>query len=138
MLLTGPTTLSAERLSDAVTGLAGLVGFLLIPMFGAWLRLLLRFLESESLGLGRRRRLSSLGLLRALAVTVLTAFLAIEWNRAGGELRELRYEAAIVGPSLQGAVVGLGFWLLFAVGLRILRADMQHARTRRRLGGLLR
>ena len=138
MLLSGPTSLSAERLGDAVVGLAGLVGFLLIPALGAWLRVLLRFLEGESLGLGRRRRLSSLAALQALSLTALTAFLAVQWQKAGGELRELRFEAAIAGPSLRGAGVGLGFWLLYAVGLRILRADLARARTRRRLGGLLR
>lgn len=130
--------LPAERLSDAVIGLAGLVGFLIVPTLSAWLRLLLRFLEGESLGLGRRRRLSSLSLLRALSLTALAAFLAVQWQRAGGELRELRYEAAVLGPSLQGAIIGLGLSLLYSLGWRLLRADLTRARTRRRLGGLLR
>lgn len=137
-MLPGVTPISAERLSEAVAGLAGLVGVLLVPMFGAWLRLLLRFLESEGLGLGRRRRLAGLTLLRALALSLLVIFLAFNWQRAAGELRELRFEAPIVGPSLAGVAIGAAFWGVYALALRLLRADWRRARTQRRLGGLLR
>ncbi|MCB9566948.1 MAG: hypothetical protein H6710_07015 [Myxococcales bacterium] len=137
-ILPGVTPATAERLSEAVAGLSGLVGFLLVPMMGAWLRLLLRFLESEGLGLGRRRRLGGLTLLRALALSILVIFLAFNWQRAAGELRELRFEAPVVGPTLAGLAVGAAFWAVYALGLRLLRADWQRARTGRRLGGLLR
>jgi hypothetical protein len=130
--------ITAERLSDAVAGLSGLVGFLLIPMFAAWLRLLLRFLESEGLGLGRRRRFAGLTLLRAILLSVVVIFLAFNWQRAAGELRELRVEAPVAVPTLAGLAIGGVFWALYALGLRLLRADWRRSRTQRRLGGLLR
>ncbi len=136
-MLSGPA-ITAERLSDAVAGLAGLVGFSLIPMLGAWLRLLLSFLESEGLGLGRRRRFAGLTLLRAIFLSVVVIFLAINWQRAAGELREVRLEAPIVGPTLAGLAIGGVFWVIYALGLRLIRSDWRRARTRRRLGGLLR
>lgn len=130
--------LSPDRLGDAVAGLAGLLGFLLVPTLGAWLRLLLRFLETEGLGLGRRRSLGGLLLLRALALTAILVFFAVNWTRAVSELHELRVEAPVIAPSLLGLAVGAVTWLLYALGLRLLRADWQRARTQRRLGGLLR
>lgn len=130
--------LSPDRLGDAVAGLAGLLGFLLVPTLGAWLRLLLRFLETEGLGLGRRRSLGGLLLLRALALTAILVFFAVNWTRAVSELHELRVEAPVIAPSLGGLAVGAVTWLLYALGLRLLRADWQRARTQRRLGGLLR
>ena len=136
-MLSGPA-ITAERLSDAVAGLAGLVGFSLIPMLSAWLRLLLSFLESEGLGLGRRRRFAGLTLLRAILLSLVVIFLAINWQRAAGELREVRLEAPIVGPTLAGLAIGGVFWAIYALGLRLLRSDWRRARTRRRLGGLLR
>lgn len=136
-MLPGPA-ITAERLSDAVAGLAGLVGFSLVPMLSAWLRLLLSFLESEGLGLGRRRRFAGLTLLRSILLSVIVIFLAINWQRAAGELREVRLEAPIVGPTLAGLAIGGVFWLLYALGLRLIRSDWRRARTRRRLGGLLR
>ena len=136
-MLSGPA-ITAERLSDAVAGLAGLVGFSLIPMLSAWLRLLLSFLESEGLGLGRRRRFAGLTLLRAILLSVVVIFLAINWQRAAAELREVRLEAPIVGPTLAGLAIGGVFWAIYALGLRLIRSDWRRARTRRRLGGLLR
>jgi hypothetical protein len=136
-VLSGPA-ITVERLSDAVAGLAGLVGFSLIPMFGAWLRLLLRFLESEGLGLGRRRRFAGWTLLRAILLSVVVTFLAINWQRAAAELREVRVEAPVVGPTLAGLAIGVAFWAVYALGLRLIRSDWRRARTQRRLGGLLR
>ncbi len=136
-MLPGPA-ITAERLSDAVAGLAGLIGFSLVPMLSAWLRLLLSFLESEGLGLGRRRRFAGLTLLRSILLSVIVIFLAINWQRAAGELREVRLEAPIVGPTLAGLAIGGVFWLIYAFGLRLIRSDWRRARTRRRLGGLLR
>jgi len=136
-VLPGPA-ITAERLSDAVAGLAGLIGFSLVPMLSAWLRLLLSFLESEGLGLGRRRRFAGLTLLRSILLSVIVIFLAINWQRAAGELREVRLEAPIVGPTLAGLAIGGVFWLIYAFGLRLIRSDWRRARTRRRLGGLLR
>ncbi|MEZ4448522.1 MAG: hypothetical protein R3B09_03505 [Nannocystaceae bacterium] len=137
-MIPGGPSLSPERLGDAVAGLAGILGFLLVPTLGAWLRLLLRFLETEGLGLGRRRSFGGLLLLRALALSAVMAFFTVNWQRAIHELHELRVEAPIIAPSLAGLAVGAFAWLLYALGLRLLRADLRRARTQRRLGGLLR
>lgn len=131
--------LSTERLRLAVAGLGGIAGALLVPMLSSWLGLLMQLLEGDSAGgLGPRRRISGLSALKALGLTVLLAFIAVNWQQAASELRQMQVEAPIFGATLSGFGVGLAFWALYAVGLSALRADFERARLSRRVGGLLR
>lgn len=130
--------MSAERLADVIAGLGGIAGFLFAPTLGAWLRLLLRLIESEGAGLGApRRRFSTLALGRALALTAALVFVLFNWQRATGE-PELRLGATPVGATLSGVAVGFGFWIVYALGLRALRGDLERRRLGRRFGSPLR
>ena len=130
--------MSTERLRQAVAGLGGRAGALLLPMLSSWLRLLMQLLEPDHSGLGRQQRLSSLAVARALLLTLLLAFVVMNWQQATSELRQVQAEAPIVGSTLTGFAVGLVLWLIYALGVGTLRADWQRARTSRRIGGLLR
>src|SRR5688572_31240452 len=79
-----------EQLRLAVPGLAGIAGLLLFPMLGAWLRLLMEFLEWNRPGLTRPKRISGLALLRAVGLTVLLFFFVVTLFRAAGDLRDLQ------------------------------------------------
>ncbi len=130
--------MSAERLQEAVAGLSGLAGFLLIPMLAAWVRLLLRMLETDPRqALNARRGVPTTALARALLISLLLAFVLSNWQSAGVELRELRREAAVLGPTLGGIGVGLLMWGIYAVAFRLLRADYLRHRAARRMGRLL-
>ena len=134
----GGAPMSTERLRQAVAGLGGLAGALLLPMLSSWLRLLMQLLEPDHSGLGRQQRLSSLAVARALLLTLLLGFIVMNWQQATSELRQVQAEAPIVGSTLTGFAVGLVLWLIYALGFGTLRADWQRARTSRRIGGLLR
>ncbi len=130
--------MSAERLQEAVAGLSGLFGFVLVPMFAAWIRLLLRMLETDPRqSLGARRGVPTTALARALLLSLLLVFFLGNWQSAGAELRELRREAAVLGPSLAGLGIGLLMWSIYAVAYRLLRADYLRHRAARRMGRLL-
>lgn len=130
--------MSTERLRQAVTGLGGIGGALLLPMLSSWLRLLMQLIEPDHSGLGRQQRLSSLAVARALVLTLALGFIAMNWQQATSELQQVQVEAPIVGSTLTGFAVGLVLWLIYALGFGALRADWQRARTGRRIGGLLR
>lgn len=130
--------LSTERLRLAVAGLGGLAGALLVPVLSSWLGLLMQLLEGDSSGLGPRRGISGLAALKALLLTIVLAFIAVNWQQAASELRQMQSEAPIFGATLSGFAVGLAIWTLYALGLSALRADFERARLSRRVGGLLR
>ena len=130
--------MSTERLRQAVAGLGGLAGALLLPMLSSWLRLLMQLLEPDHSGLGHQQRLSGLAVARALVLTLVLGFIVMNWQQAASELQQVQAEAPIVGSTLTGFAVGLVLWLIYALGFGALRADWQRARTGRRIGGLLR
>lgn len=130
--------LSTERLRLVVSGLGGIAGALVVPVLSSWLGLLMQLLEGDSGGLGPRRGLSGLAALKALALTVLLAFIAVNWQQAASELRQMQSEAPIFGATLSSFAVGLAVWALYALGLSALRTDFERARLSRRIGGLLR
>ncbi len=136
--LPGEAAMPLEQLRLAVPGLAGLVGFLLFPTVGAWLRLLLEFLEWNRPGLTRPKRISGLSVLKAILLTLLLGFFMVTLIRAAGELRAVQAEAPVVGPSIQGVIVGGIFWALYAVGIGALKRETQRRRNERRVGGALR
>lgn len=128
--------MSSERLRQAVTGLGGIAGALLLPTLSSWLQLLVQLLEPDRSGLGQTQRLSGLAVAWALVLTLVLAFIVMNWQQAASELRQIQAEAPIFGSTLIGFVVGLVMWLVYALGLRALRGDWQRARTGRRIGGL--
>ncbi len=130
--------MSIEQLRQAVPGLAGIAGFLLFTMLGAWIRLLLEAMEWGRTGINRPQRLSGLSVLRATGISALFLFFLFTTVRAAGELRSIQAEAPVVSAGLQGMVVGIGFWAIYALGLSALRADARRRRTERRMGGVLR
>jgi hypothetical protein len=136
--LPGEVALPMEQLRQAVPGLAGITGFLLFPMLGAWARLLLQVIEWGRPGINRTQRISGVGVLRAMGITLLFVFFLFTAVRAAGELRSIQAEAPVVSGVLQGMGVGVVFWAVYALGLSALRADLQRRRTERRMGGVLR
>lgn len=129
----GGTLLGPDQLELAVAGLSGLVGILLFPAIGGWLRVLLQWIESDRSGLGRQPRLSGVQILRALVNTIAVLFFLAALMRAAGELREIRVEAPVFAPILTGLVVGIGFWAIYAAGISTLRSDYQRAKQTRRI-----
>jgi len=111
------------ELALAVPGLAGIVGVLLFPTLGAWLKVLLELLEWDRSPFRRRRRLPGLKILRALAFTLLLAFILVAAARAAADLRAVQPGALVVGPSVRGLLVGIALWGIYALGLSVLRAD---------------
>lgn len=138
MALPGDITMPVEQLRLAVPGLAGIAGLLLFPTLGAWVRLLLEYLQWNSPGLGRPKRISGLSILRAVGSTVLMLFFVLTWFRAAGDLRHVQAEAPVVGPSIQGILVGVAFWALYAIGISALRADLRRRTNEHRMGRALR
>ncbi len=137
MLIPGDISMPTEQLRLAVPGLAGIAGLLLFPMLGAWLRLLMEFLEWNRPGLTRPKRLSGLALVRAFGFTLLLFFFVLTLFRAAGDLRDLQAEAPVVGPSIQGLLVGAAFWAVFALCISALRRDVRRRINEHRVGGKL-
>jgi hypothetical protein len=121
-----------DELALAVSGLGGIVGFLLLPTLGAWLRLLLRWLESDRSGLGPRRPIFGLGFIRATFMTFLLGFFFVSLVRSAGDLREVRAEAPVFGSAATGLVVGVVTWAVVALALSALRKDWGRRRQRGR------
>jgi hypothetical protein len=117
-----------DDLELAVSGLSGFVGFLLLPTLGAWLRLVLQWLESGYAALGRSPRLSGRGLLIALGLSVTLVFFMFCLGRGAGELREVRLEAPVFATTLTGIVAGISVWVAYFVGWRWLRRDFVASR----------
>ncbi len=124
-----------DELALAVSGLAGLIGFLALPTFGAWLRLVLDWFEEDRTGLGRpRARFSGSRFVLATALTFALGMLVVTLVRAAGQLRAIRVEAPIVVPTVTSIAVGVAFWAVYAIGLGILRAEWQRLRLQSRPG----
>jgi hypothetical protein len=138
MALPGDVAMPLEQLRQAVPGLAGLVGLLLFPTITSWIKLLLEYLEWNSPGLGRPKGISGFSIMRALGLSLGLGFFLLTWFRAAGELRDVQAEAPVVGPSIQGILVGVAFWALYAIGLSALRSDVRRRRNEHRMGRSLR
>jgi hypothetical protein len=138
MLIPGDVSMPTEQLRLAVPGLAGIAGLLLFPMLGAWLRLLMEFLEWNRPGLTRPKRISGVALVRAIVLTLLLFFFVLTLFRAAGDLRDLQAEAPVVGPSISGLLVGGAFWAVYALCISALRRDVRRRINEHRVGGKLR
>jgi hypothetical protein len=114
----GEATMSTERLRQAVAGLGGLAGALLLPMLSSWLRLLMQLLEPDHSGLGHQQRVSSLAVARALVLTLLLGFIVMNWQQAASELQQVQAEAPIVGSTLDGVRGRAGAVADLRAGLR--------------------
>jgi hypothetical protein len=126
--VTGP-----DQLELAVSGLSGLVGALLMPALGSWLRVLLQWIEYDRSGLGRQIRVSGLRVLWAVTATFAVLFFMVALARAAAELREVRVEAPVFASILTGVFVGILMWAIYAAGISALRADFHRARQTRRI-----
>ena len=126
--MTGP-----DQLELAVSGLSGLVGALLMPALGSWLRVLLQWIEYDRSGLGRQIRVSGLRVLWAVTATFAVLFFMVALARAAAELREVRVEAPVFASILTGVFVGILMWAIYAAGISALRADFHRARQTRRI-----
>lgn len=135
--LPGEFAMPTEQLRDAILGLAGITGLLLFPMLGAWMRLLLQYLERGRPGITRARPVSGLGFVRAVGTTALMLFFAFTMIRAASELRESHAEAPVFGSALQGVAVGVGIWAIYALGIStLMRGAKERLRGERRMGTL--
>lgn len=122
-----------DQLELAVSGLSGLVGALLMPALGSWLRVLLQWIEYDRSGLGRQIRVSGLRVLWAVVATFAVLFFMAALARAAGDLREVRVEAPVFASILTGVFVGIVMWAIYAAGVSALRADYRRARQTRRI-----
>lgn len=138
LAIPGDITMPIEELRQAVPGLAGIVGLLLFPTVASWLRLLLEFLEWTRPGLTRPKPVSGYSIVRSIATSIGLTFFAATWFRAAGQLRDIQAEAPVVGPSIQGLVVGIVFWAIYALAISVLRRDVVRSRNARRVGTPLR
>jgi hypothetical protein len=136
--LPGDGAMPAEQLRQAVPGLAGVTGLLLFPALGSWTRVLLEYLEWSRPGLGRPKGISGVRVGQSVLLSLLLGFFVLTLVRAAGELRHIQAEEPVVLPSIQGIVVGILFWAVYALGISALRADWRRRRSDRRVGGLLR
>lgn len=122
-----------DELELAVSGLAGLVGVLLMPALGSWLRVLLQWIESDRSGLGKQPRLSGSQIAIAVFTSFALMFFFVALGRAAGELREVRVEAPVFAAIATGVVVGVVVWAIYAVGISALKSDYQRAKQTRRI-----
>ena len=129
----GETHIGPDELELAVSGLAGLVGILLLPAIGAWVRVLLQWIESDRSGLGKQPRLSGLQIVRAIGTTFALFFFIVALGPAAGDLREIRVEAPVFASIVTGIVVGIVFWAIYAAGISALKVDYQRAKQARRI-----
>ena len=95
-----------DELALAVSGLAGIVGFLLLPMIGGWLRMFFQFIESGR-GLGNTPRLSGRAVIVASSLTVAIGFFVMAHLRATRQLREVTREAPVFQTTLSSIAVGV-------------------------------
>ncbi len=129
----GDSLIGPDELELAVSGLSGLVGCLMLPALGAWLRVLLQWIESDRSGLGKQPRLSGLQIIRAVATSFALFFFIVALGRAAAELREIRVEAPVFAEIVTGVAVGIAFWAVYAAGFSTLKADYQRAKQASRI-----
>ena len=127
------TLIGPDELELAVAGLSGLVGVLLLPAIGSWLRVLLQWIESDRSGLGRQPRLSGLQVLQAMVTSFALFFFILALGRAAAELREIRVEAPVFAAIVTGSLVGVAFWAIYAAGISALKSDYRRAKQTRRI-----
>ncbi|MEE9385212.1 MAG: hypothetical protein V3V08_17545 [Nannocystaceae bacterium] len=125
---------SPQQLALAISGLAGIVGWLLWPTVASWLAFLVGWLDTGRSVLAGRRSWWGLGLLRAGLYSTLLMFVFAGLLRAVGELRQVRVEAPVFTDMVTGLLVGMAIWGLYAVIVRVLRRDLRRARHERRFG----
>ena len=120
-----------NELALAVSGLAGIVGFLLLPTIGGWLRIFLRFVESGR-RLGSTPRLSGGSIVVALGITVTLGFFSVAHIRAARQLRQVTREAPVFNTTVSSIAIGVAVWVCYALLVRQLRREYQRSRAHRR------
>lgn len=124
----GDLLATPDELELAVSGLAGLLGALLLPTVSAWLRVLFVWLESGYAALGRNPRLSGRWALLAAGLSLASLFTLFCLGRAASELRELRVEAPILATITVSIVVGFAMCAAYTVSYRMFRRDVSRRR----------
>lgn len=125
----GDVLTTPDQLALAVSGISGIVGFLVLPMFGSWLRILLRWLDADEASLNAPPRLRGSAVLRAVGLSLLVGFFLVALARAASQLREIRIEAPVFGGIVSGMVVGMVLWAVYAIGVNTLRSDLGSSRA---------
>ena len=113
----GAVTMRPDELALAVSGLAGIVGFLLLPAAGSWLRIFFRAVEAGR-GLGNAPRVTGRSVLLALSLTVATGFFTMAHLRAAGQLREVTREAPVFNTTVSSIAVGVVIWIMYVLLVR--------------------
>lgn len=124
----GELLATPDELELAVSGLAGILGALLLPTIAAWLRVLFSWLESGYAALGRNPRLSGRWAALAAVLSVLSVFVLFCLGRAASELRELRVEAPVLATIVFGIFVGFAMSAAYSVAYRMFRRDWNRRR----------
>ena len=132
----GGSVTSPQQLDLAISGLAGLAGWFLVPTVASWVRLFVRWVDAGRSALSARRRWSGSGLLRAAGNSSLLIFVSASLLRAAGELREVRVETPMFADIVTAAMIGMGLWTVFTLVVRVLLSDLRRARHARRYGSM--
>lgn len=117
-----------DELELAVSGLAGILGAIVVPTAIAWIRVLFQWLESGYAALGRNPRLSGRWTLLSVGLSFTTLFVLFCLGRAASELREVRVEAPVFAKVAVGIIVGLGLCAVYTLIYRVFRRDVQRRR----------
>jgi uncharacterized integral membrane protein len=129
--------MSTERLRQAVAGSAGSAGRCCCRCCRRGCACSCSCSSRTTRGSGSQQRLSSLAVARALVLTLLLAFIVMNWQQAASELRQVQAEAPIFGSTLTGSRRA-GAVAALRAGHPGAAGRLAAARTGRRIGGLLR
>lgn len=123
-----------KELALAVSGLAGILGFVLPVMFAAWVKLLFKWVDADRSGLTGGGQFTGLPMLWATALSAVCVFFSFMLLQAAGQLRQVQVEAPVFAQTASGLVIGVCFWGVYALALAALRKDWERDRQRRRSG----
>ena len=123
-----------KELALAVSGLAGILGFILPVMLAAWVKLLFKWVDADRSGLTGGGQFTGVPMLWAASLSAVCVFFGFMLLQAAGQLRQVQVEAPVFAQTAWGLVVGIAFWGIYALALAALRKDWERDRQRRRTG----
>lgn len=123
-----------KELALAVTGLAGILGFVLPVMLAAWVKLLFKWVDADRSGLTGGGQFTGVPLLWAMMLSAVCVFFSGMLLQAAGQLRQVQVEAPVFAQTAWGIATGIAFWGVYALTLAALRKDWERDQQRRRSG----
>lgn len=123
-----------KELALAVSGLAGILGFVLPVVLAAWVKLLFKWVDADRSGLTGGGQFTGLPLVWAVMVSAVCVFFGAMLLQAAGQLRQVQVEAPVFAQTVWGILTGIAFWGVYALALAALRKDWERSQQRRRSG----